>query len=154
MQPFAEWNFLLNATGVRVFTTYVKRSRNYFGNFFMPKLLLIAILLSTSLVGAEGKAEIPPGQRRIHIFISGIVQGVGFRDFTRTSARELKIQGWVRNLPNGEVELEAQGNEEAMKTFEAKIKKGPEGARVDKITPKECSNEALPEFEIRSTPEK
>ena len=45
---------------------------------------------------------------RVHVTVSGMVQGVGYRYFTVTGARKLGLAGWVRNLMNGDVELEAQ----------------------------------------------
>ena len=45
---------------------------------------------------------------RVHVTVSGMVQGVGYRYFTVTEARKFGLAGWVRNLMNGDVELEAQ----------------------------------------------
>lgn len=96
------------------------------------------------------KIETPPGHRRIHLMISGTVQGVGFREFTQRNAKMAGIRGWVRNLPSGDVELEAEGPEAAIKEFEAKMQKGPRGSKVDKVAAvKRHSGEALEEFEIR-----
>lgn len=49
-------------------------------------------------------------QRNVRILLSGRVQGVFFRDYTQRKARSLSLNGIVRNLPTGEVEIEAQGN--------------------------------------------
>ncbi|MGH9362623.1 MAG: acylphosphatase, partial [Thermoanaerobaculia bacterium] len=46
----------------------------------------------------------PPGTRRVHLFIGGRVQGVGFRAYTEGEARRLKLEGFVKNLPDGRVE--------------------------------------------------
>jgi len=65
--------------------------------------------------------------------ISGRVQAVGFRFFAqRTAARE-NIHGWVRNLPDGRLEAAAEGDEDAIARFEAALRHGPPGARVDDI---------------------
>jgi len=65
--------------------------------------------------------------------ISGRVQGVGFRFFAqRTAARE-NIHGWVHNLPDGRLEAAAEGDEDAIARFEAALRHGPPGARVDDI---------------------
>ena len=48
-------------------------------------------------------------EKRVHIFVSGLVQGVFFRDSTRQKAQELGITGWVRNLIDGRVEIVAEG---------------------------------------------
>jgi len=100
------------------------------------------------------KVETPPGFRRIHVLITGTVQGVNFREFTQRSARQLGIKGWTRNLPTGEVELEAEGPEAAVQQFEGKLKSGPRGAKVDKVQTVKASMEPLAEFEIRETPAK
>ena len=49
--------------------------------------------------------------RRAHVIFSGFVQGVGFRFTAQMLARRFQVSGWVRNLPGGTVELEAQGEE-------------------------------------------
>ncbi|WP_457677795.1 acylphosphatase [Thermovibrio sp.] len=66
-------------------------------------------------------------------FVSGIVQGVGYRAFTRKVAKELGLKGFVRNLPDGRVEFYAEGEEEALKKFLEELKKGPFFAKVEEI---------------------
>jgi acylphosphatase len=100
------------------------------------------------------QVETPPGSRRIHLLIAGSVQGVGFREFTKLTARKLGVTGWARNLPSGEVELEAEGVEAAMKEFEEKVAKGPRTAKVEKVQAVKASADALDEFDIRETPAK
>jgi acylphosphatase len=65
-------------------------------------------------------------------FISGRVQGVGFRFFTERVAALEGLHGWVRNVPGG-VEIEAEGEAQALERFERQIGHGPPGARVDHI---------------------
>ena len=55
------------------------------------------------------EASTTPAGRRISAVVSGRVQGVGFRYFTKAKALHYGLTGWVRNLPEGGVELEAQG---------------------------------------------
>lgn len=99
------------------------------------------------------KREVPAGMKHIHLKVSGNVQGVGFREFAQRTAKQLKLSGWVRNLPGGEVELEAEGPEAAIKELEEKLAKGPRGAKVDKVAPVAAvSEDELGEFEIRETP--
>ena len=69
--------------------------------------------------------------------LKGQVQGVGFRYFVCCVARELGVQGWVRNLSNGEVEIHAQGSDEEMKTFQAQVVRGPSLAVVGEVQVKE-----------------
>ncbi|RLF60052.1 MAG: acylphosphatase, partial [Thermoplasmata archaeon] len=49
---------------------------------------------------------------RVHVYISGKVQGVFFREYTRRKAKNLGIKGWVRNLPDGRVEAIFEGEKE------------------------------------------
>ena len=65
--------------------------------------------------------------------ISGRVQGVGFRFFTEAAAMHEVIDGWVRNLPDGRVEVAAEGDADAMDRFERSVRHGPPGARVDDV---------------------
>jgi acylphosphatase len=70
---------------------------------------------------------------RVHLLISGEVQGVFFRANTRRVAKEIGVTGWVRNLPNGMVEVVAEGRKPQLDRLIEFCKKGPEGARVDDI---------------------
>ena len=65
--------------------------------------------------------------------ITGRVQGVGFRLFARDAATREGIRGWVRNLPDGAVEVHAEGDAEAILRFEIAIRRGPAGSRVDDV---------------------
>ena len=68
-----------------------------------------------------------------NLVISGKVQGVGFRAFTERKANLYGLSGWVRNLPDGRVEVVAEGDEILLKEFLKDLKKGPPLARVDHI---------------------
>ena len=67
---------------------------------------------------------------RLHLRVTGVVQGVGFRWFVRERARRLGLAGWVRNLPDGSVEVLAEGDQGQLDLLEGELKKGPQGARV------------------------
>jgi acylphosphatase len=73
--------------------------------------------------------------------VSGRVQGVGFRYFTEAEAAREGIHGWVRNLPDGRVEISAEGEADAIERFERHISHGPRGARVSDVQ----VHEELPE---------
>jgi len=60
-------------------------------------------------------------QKRLHIFYSGTVQGVGFRFTVRRIASRLPVTGFVRNLPDGRVEVLAEGEEEDLRALAAEI---------------------------------
>jgi len=68
------------------------------------------------------------------IKIHGRVQGVGFRYFTQQKAKELEINGWVKNMRDGGVWIMAQGDKNTIDTFIDYLKIGPTHSRVDKIS--------------------
>ena len=65
--------------------------------------------------------------------VSGRVQGVGFRYFTEAVAARETVYGWVRNTPDGRVEISAEGEAPSIDRFEIGIRQGPAGARVDHV---------------------
>lgn len=69
----------------------------------------------------------------IHLEVRGRVQGVGFRWYVVETARELGLAGWVRNRPDGNVELVAAGSREALERLRAAVQAGPPGARVEEV---------------------
>lgn len=70
---------------------------------------------------------------RVHVFISGLVQGVFFRWNTKKMADKLQLSGWVRNLPDGRVEAIFEGNRESIEKMIEWCKKGPSEAIVEKV---------------------
>ena len=64
-------------------------------------------------------------QKNLHAFFSGSVQGVGFRYTTERIARHFEVTGYVRNLPDGRVEVFAEGGEQTLKDFLAALREGP-----------------------------
>ena len=72
--------------------------------------------------------------RRLHLRISGRVQGVGFRWFTREEARRLGLSGWVTNLDNGDVEVSAGGEATSLDRLKRALEVGPTGAGVVSVT--------------------
>ena len=87
---------------------------------------------------------------RIHVFVSGLVQGVFFRSQAKNKAEELGLFGWVRNLTDGRVEILAEGEKDKLEELVNWAKKGPESARVDdlEISWQEFKGE-FEDFEIR-----
>jgi acylphosphatase len=67
---------------------------------------------------------------RLHLIVHGRVQGVGFRWYVVRRARELGVAGWVRNLPGGEVEIEAEGDPTALGRLRQIAGRGPQSSRV------------------------
>ena len=69
----------------------------------------------------------------IHLRINGKVQGVGFRWFVREHARRCDLAGWVRNNPDGSVELHVSGDDDCIARFRSAVRVGPAGARVEGV---------------------
>jgi acylphosphatase len=70
---------------------------------------------------------------RLHIFVSGNVQGIGFRSWTRWLARKMNLHGWVKNTDD-EVEILVEGPEKIVKDFVKALWKGPIGSRVESVS--------------------
>jgi acylphosphatase len=86
----------------------------------------------------------------MHCIVSGWVQGVGYRAATRRKAAELALAGWVRNLPDGTVEVYAQGAVEAVAALRGWLRTGPPGAKVAQVQCREAAaTEGLTGFEVR-----
>lgn len=71
--------------------------------------------------------------KRVHLLIRGRVQGVFFRANTQKEATRLGLQGWVRNTPDGGVEVIAQGKDETLREFILWCRKGPPSALVQDV---------------------
>lgn len=69
----------------------------------------------------------------VRVEVSGAVQGVGFRWFTREAARRHSIAGWVRNREDGRVEIAASGTVESIERFLDDVRRGPSGAYVEEL---------------------
>ena len=82
--------------------------------------------------------------------ISGRVQGVGFRFFAEDQARAENVAGHVRNLPDGRVEVVAEGDEEGVLRFERALHRGPRGAIVERVVAESIPAEQRFGFSIRS----
>lgn len=89
-------------------------------------------------------------KERAHVYISGDVQGVFFRDSTRKKAEELDLKGWVKNMPDGRVEALFEGPANDVQRILAWCREGPSQATVEDV---EAEHEGDPEdlegFEIR-----
>lgn len=84
-------------------------------------------------------------RRAFRFRVSGRVQGVGFRWFTREAGRELGLAGRVRNLPDGRVEVAAVGGPERLEAFRERLRQGPQGAWVTGIEEEEIPT--VPEWD-------
>jgi acylphosphatase len=73
------------------------------------------------------------GRARLHLIVSGRVQGVGFRFSAYDEAKELALAGWVRNIVGGEVEIIAEGSRENLQMLAAWAHLGPPSAHVTRV---------------------
>jgi acylphosphatase len=73
----------------------------------------------------------------IHYFVSGLVQGVFFRDWTRQKAEALDITGWIKNMNDGRVEVMACGEQEKLAEFESWLWEGSPASKVNKVISRE-----------------
>ncbi len=84
------------------------------------------------------------------VYVSGNVQGVGFRYFTRRVARELGVKGYVKNLSDGRVYIYAVGDEIMLDKFMSAINRGPPTAIVRKVEVRKAEvDENFDGFEVR-----
>jgi acylphosphatase len=91
-----------------------------------------------------------PERVRVHLVVSGRVQGVAFRACTADEARRLGVAGWVRNLPDGRVEAEAEGERRAVEALVAWCRRGPPAAEVADLQVEwKTYGGELPAFQIR-----
>lgn len=92
-----------------------------------------------------------PARRRVHALVSGRVQGVGFRFFVVRQAQRLGLAGWVRNLPDGRVEFEAEGPAGSVDALVHAVQTGPPQAQVTDVTVAERppSDELPRPFDVR-----
>ncbi|RKU27451.1 acylphosphatase [Candidatus Poribacteria bacterium] len=70
---------------------------------------------------------------QLYVLISGKVQGVGFRHFTRVNATKLGIKGYAKNLSNGKVEVVAEGKKEQLYALIKQLRIGPTPSKVDNV---------------------
>ena len=89
---------------------------------------------------------------RLHAFVHGTVQGVGFRFFIYQTGLNLQLYGWVRNRINGNLEILAEGSREQLDTLLRETRKGPQMAQIIKVDVEwqKCRND-LPPFTILQT---
>jgi acylphosphatase len=86
----------------------------------------------------------------VHIIVEGLVQGVGFRWFVATRAQQLNLSGFARNLYDGRVEIEAEGDRSQLEELIRAVKVGPRSAQVRNLRVDwKSPSFAFTHFEIR-----
>ena len=81
--------------------------------------------------------------------VTGRVQGVGYRYFALVEAQALGVAGFAKNLPDGSVEVVAEGRPEAVSAFEARLREGPAFARVEIVDRERIATRGDQGFHIR-----
>lgn len=89
------------------------------------------------------------GMRATRVLISGLVQGVFFRHWTRDQAARLGVKGWVRNCYGGDVEGHFEGPEEAVDALIAACRDGPPMATVDRVVVETAEPSGAAGFVVR-----
>lgn len=88
--------------------------------------------------------------RTLHILVSGKVQGVYFRAFAQEQAASLKLGGLARNVSDGKVEILAQGADDALEEFRARLRRGSPLSRVEHVEARWIDwEEEFPDFHIQ-----
>ena len=90
-------------------------------------------------------------RRAVRVIISGRVQGVGYRDWTRREATARNLGGWVRNRSDGTVEAVIAGEDSAVESMLLALRVGPSASRVKQVTTEEWTEVAPLSFELRET---
>jgi acylphosphatase len=88
-------------------------------------------------------------RKRVHVYVSGRVQGVFYRATTKETAREHGVDGWVKNLDDGRVEAVFEGDPKAVDAMVEFCHEGSDMAEVNDVEVTEEEPEGLGEFEIR-----
>ena len=85
----------------------------------------------------------------LHGYVSGKVQGVYYRQSTENEAERLDLDGWVRNLDDGRVEVLIEGDEEPVRALAAWLEQGPEAAEVTSVELEELTPQGIVGFIVR-----
>jgi acylphosphatase len=86
--------------------------------------------------------------RTVHLIIKGKVQGVYYRASAKDVARDIGVTGWVKNMPDGNVEVIVSGSEERVEKFIEWCRKGPKNAEVTEVIVNDSKEKPLTDFRI------
>lgn len=85
----------------------------------------------------------------VHLFVEGVVQGVGYRAWMQNEARRLGVLGWVRNLNDGRVEAWLEGPAEAVDLLVQAAHDGPRFAEVSRVEARAADDAGIGGFQVR-----
>ncbi len=86
--------------------------------------------------------------RAVKVRVEGIVQGVGFRYYTYRIAKRYGVKGYVKNMPDGSVEVVAEGDEKKLERFLQEVARGPSSAVVTNVSVEDIDPVGFRNFEI------
>ena len=95
------------------------------------------------------KSRFMPSHLARRYYISGQVQGVGYRYFAQRAARDLGLRGWARNLDDGRVEVLAIGPSRQLENLEGELRLGPPRAQVRRVEVEDSAEVHVEGFHIR-----
>jgi len=102
------------------------------------------------MISMHSQSADPASVQARHFLVRGRVQGVGFRWFVEREAHILKVAGWVRNNPDGTVEVLAIGTPQQLTALRSRLQEGPRAARVDAVDESEAEPvDDLKSFQVR-----
>jgi acylphosphatase len=107
----------------------------------------LAALLESAACGGAPERAVHEDKVARRYYVSGMVQGVGYRYFASRVARQLGVAGFAKNLRDGRVEVYAIAPPAALKAFRSELRRGPQGAIVDDVSEDEA--EIDPQFADR-----
>lgn len=84
-----------------------------------------------------------------HVTVTGRVQGVFFRAWTKQQADELGVTGWVRNCPDGRVDAHVEGEDSAVQRLIDQLRRGPPAAQVEDVHVWDVETFDFDDFEVR-----
>lgn len=84
----------------------------------------------------------------VQVFVSGFVQGIGYRQFVKKNANELGVTGYARNLPDGRVEAKFSGDKKKIEKLISLCKKGPFLSEVENVEVNSVPQEIFDSFEV------
>jgi acylphosphatase len=96
-------------------------------------------LIESRICGLRAAPAVHDIQRAKRYFVSGMVQGVGYRYFAQRAAERLGVAGYVRNLGDGRVEVYAIGAAGTLAQLRAELERGPRAAEVSRVTEEEAA---------------
>ena len=84
-----------------------------------------------------------------HVRVTGLVQGVFFRAWTKEQADELGVTGWVRNCRDGSVEAQIEGDAQALDQLVERLRLGPPSSQVDDVRAEQVQPDGSEQFDVR-----